>query len=81
MTQLTDKRGVQKTVHYYDLKLGDWYEDIDGDICIKTPATEKGVNSLYFRPSDHSYIPKQENEDELVTPLEVELIVKYQKKE
>lgn len=78
MIKITDKRKAQKTVRYRDLKMGDWYENSYGGICIKTPISENGDNCLYFSPNACSFIPKQEGEGTIVKPLEVELIVRYQ---
>ncbi len=76
MFTITDERHGKKQTHFRDLEVGDWYEDLEGNICIKIDDAGMSDNVLYFN-SDNTPIIATEHAEEPVKLLDVDLAVSY----
>lgn len=75
MTKLTDLRKLQPTeVPFESLKVGQAYEDMEGNVCIKTLLSfDIGDNCIYFNADINEWESAYEPADEMVNPLNIEI--------
>lgn len=75
MTTVKDLRTHEPdTVSFRSLEIGQAYEDIMGNICIKTTDLDDGsINCMYYTPSSQKWHSEFESAEEQVVPLNIEL--------
>jgi hypothetical protein len=76
MFTITDERCEKDKSRFKNLEIGDWYEDLDGNICIKIDDSGMRDNVLYFN-SDNTPIIATEHAEDPVKLLDVNLSVSY----
>lgn len=70
MLILHDRRGIPLTTTFGDLKIGDVFQDEDGDICIKTSS-----NSMMWTAEGDHWNHALFDVDELIIPLRATITV------
>ena len=69
--ELIDKRGIPLTTKFKDLLIGDYYQDDDGNICIKTGYDR----CIYYATELSGWRPGHDNLDESIIPLKATVTV------
>lgn len=71
MTTVIDKRGIPLTVTFSDLKVGDYYQDELGNLCLKTSEN----SCIYYEEYSQTWIYNSESAKVFVIPLKATVTI------